>query len=318
MIKAVIVEDEVHLLQMMTHFLGQNPNYEVVGAYSNPEEAINKLPHLQFDVAFIDIEMPKINGIELAQTIKSDQYQFVFTTAYPQYAIDAIKLEASDYLLKPITPEAIDEITGKLQKMKRMRQSLTTIDSPKKPFQIHCAGSFQTITPDEEIVKFPTRKVEELFAYLLVNHQTIVNKWRLAEELWPGKSMNSIYNSVYLLNKTFKEYALPIHVVNLNDGYKLSIEDESAVEIDLFTFETVSEQLSSKELLTIVNHFSLRGPIFNEKDYQWVTLYREKLTVKHETLLLSLIEHFKVSNPFIHANLQSDYAMLYECPDAID
>lgn len=313
MLKVIVVEDEINLLNLLVFFLKNNEHYEVIGAYTNSEEALSNIPNLQPDIIFLDIEMPRINGIELANRLKNDACQFVFTTAYQQYALEALKLGASEYLLKPITPESIEAITPKLLKRDCMLKNFQQSSTPAKKFKIQCCGSFYAMTATGQTVKWPTRKVEELFAYLLVHSECIINKWRLAEDLWPNKGMNNIYNSVYLLNKTFKEHSFPLAVVNINEGYKLEIEQSALIEIDLIQFnQTDFNNLSSPALLSLVNHFSSRGPIFNDKDYSWITIYREQYNVKHQKLLNDLLEYYKTKDTIIYNGLLKDYKNIYD------
>jgi two-component system, LytTR family, response regulator len=311
MLKAVVVEDEQNLLDLLVYFLNNSEHYEVIGAFQNPEIALKEIPKLEPDVTFLDIEMPKMNGIELATRLKNDQYQLIFTTAYEQYALDALKLEASEYLLKPITPESIENITPKILKKHTMLQQFIAAPSQEKVHTIKCFGSFTVTTLEEQIVKWPTRKVEELFAYLLMHSGSVINKWRLAEDLWPNKGMNNIYNSVYLLNKTTKEFNLPIHVVNMNEGY--TIEIEPSIHIDLIKFDQLKlADLSLKETLNLANNISQSGSLFHDKDYPWITLYREQYTIKHQKLLDNLLDYYQEKDSIIYEGLFHDYQRLYE------
>jgi len=311
MLKAVVVEDEKNLLDLLVYFLNSNEHYEVIGAFQNPEVALKEIPELAPDVIFLDIEMPKLNGIELATRLKSDDYQLIFTTAYEEYALEALKLEASEYLLKPITPESIEVITPKIMKKNTMLKRFNASLPQTKEHTVKCFGSFTVSTASEQIIKWPTRKVEEFFAYLLVHAGCIINKWRLAEDLWPNKGINNIYNAVYLFNKTTKEYHLPLHVVNMNEGYTLEIGP--SINIDLIKFNQLNiEHVSSRETLDLANYISQRGPLLHDKDYPWITLYREQSTIKHQKLLDNLLHYYQTNDPIIYEGLIHDYQRLYE------
>lgn len=312
MLKAVVVEDEENLLHMLVYFLNAHPQYEVIGAFSNPEEALKEFNALAPDVLFLDIEMPKMNGIELATHVQSDKCQLVFTTAYTQYALDALKLEASDYLLKPIMPEHIDAITPKLMRrheMQQMYHAANSVTVNTEPF-IHCFGTFTVFASPDQVIKWPTRKVEELFAYLLTHNQCIVNKWRLSEDLWPNKGMNNIYNSVYLLNKTLKEFAIPIRVVNKNEGYMLEFLNK--VKVDMHAFQSLTDDdISTDDAMDLMCGISKRGSLFSDKDYAWATLYREQYNVKHHTIMLQFIDYYEKVDAYVHNMLLKEYELLY-------
>lgn len=106
-IKAILVDDEKHGLEMLSWLLEKYPNVEVLGAYSNPKEAVKSIENLNPDIVFLDIEMPSMNGFELLQAVGHISFSVVFTTAYDEFAIKAFKVSALDYLLKPIGKEEL-------------------------------------------------------------------------------------------------------------------------------------------------------------------------------------------------------------------
>ncbi|OPH47440.1 hypothetical protein BC351_39875 [Paenibacillus ferrarius] len=112
MIHAVIVEDEKPILDLMKVIIGRNPRFTITGAFTNPLEALERIPELRPDVAFLDVDMPKMNGHELARRINklSEQTKIVFTTAYKQYELEAFEVDAMDYILKPVTPAMIERV----------------------------------------------------------------------------------------------------------------------------------------------------------------------------------------------------------------
>lgn len=79
--------------------------------------------------------------------------------------------------------------------------------------------------------------------------------------------------------------------------------------------QAAAKTLSSTSVLALVNHISSRGPIFQDKDYPWVTLYREQYNILHQKLLNDLLDYYKTKNPIIYAGLLKDYHSLYQ--DAI-
>ena len=83
----------------------QIPNLEVVKAFDTPENLINEIDDLEFDLCILDIEMPSMNGLEVAKKINKP---VIFTTAYKEYAIDAFDLHAIDYIQKPVQKERLE------------------------------------------------------------------------------------------------------------------------------------------------------------------------------------------------------------------
>ena len=89
----------------------QIPNVEVVKAFNDSEKLITALTTLDYNLCILDIEMPKLSGIEVAKLIKDTP--IIFTTAYKEYATDAFDLNAIDYIQKPIQKERFEKAIGK-------------------------------------------------------------------------------------------------------------------------------------------------------------------------------------------------------------
>lgn len=99
-LKALIADDEPHALRLVASYIEQVPYLSLVGTCKNAYEVLDVLKDEKVDVAFLDIQMPNLNGIELAQHIGGET-KIVFTTAFEEYAIQGYKVKAVDYLLKP-------------------------------------------------------------------------------------------------------------------------------------------------------------------------------------------------------------------------
>jgi DNA-binding LytR/AlgR family response regulator len=101
-IKAIIIDDEPLAIDVLVNFSGTIDYLAIEGTFTNPLEAIKFLSEHRIDLIFLDIEMPIINGVDLVEALNSKP-KIIFTTAYPQYAVDGFNLDAVDYLLKPIS-----------------------------------------------------------------------------------------------------------------------------------------------------------------------------------------------------------------------
>ncbi len=99
--KCIIIDDEPLAIDVIESYLNQIGNMEIVAKCNNPLDAITSINKHRIDLIFLDIEMPNLSGIDLVKTIENIP-QFIFTTAYPQYALDGFNLNATDYLVKPI------------------------------------------------------------------------------------------------------------------------------------------------------------------------------------------------------------------------
>jgi len=99
--KCVIIDDEPLAVDVIESYLQQIGGMEIIAKINNPLDAITLLNKHKVDLVFLDIEMPNLTGIDLVKTL-DNLPQFIFTTAYPQYALDGFNLNATDYLVKPI------------------------------------------------------------------------------------------------------------------------------------------------------------------------------------------------------------------------
>lgn len=113
--RAVIADDEPRARQFLEKLLGEHEDVEVVGIARGGAEAIEKIAALKPDVAFLDIHMPDLSGLEVARHLRGEpQPIVVFVTAYDQYAVEAFEVAALDYLLKPIRRERLAETLGRV------------------------------------------------------------------------------------------------------------------------------------------------------------------------------------------------------------
>jgi len=98
------------------------PDVEVVATAQKPEDAILFIRQHKPDVIFLDIEMPRMNGFRMLDELGELDFEIIFTTAYNHYAVDAIRISAFDYLMKPV---AIKELQNALERLAKYRQTHT-------------------------------------------------------------------------------------------------------------------------------------------------------------------------------------------------
>lgn len=97
-----IVDDEPLALGLLQSYVEKTPFLELTGKYSSAIQAMKELPDKEVDLLFLDIQMPELNGLEFSKMLPL-RTRIVFTTAFEQYALDGYKVNALDYLLKPIS-----------------------------------------------------------------------------------------------------------------------------------------------------------------------------------------------------------------------
>jgi two-component system, LytTR family, response regulator len=128
-IKAILIDDELSSLQNLRQKIGEFcPDLQVIAMAQKPEEAMLLIKHHKPDVIFLDIEMPKMSGFRMLDELGECDFEIIFTTAYNHYAIDAIRISAFDYLMKPIAIKELQVSVDRLSRMRSFSQTKEKID----------------------------------------------------------------------------------------------------------------------------------------------------------------------------------------------
>lgn len=126
MLKCLIVDDEMPAREELKYMLKDIDSISILGEASNGIEALDMISRLNPDIVFLDIEMPKISGIEVAKTLieENKKLNIVFTTAYDNFAVEAFDVNAVDYLLKPISEGRLNKAIKKIISLNGDREKL--------------------------------------------------------------------------------------------------------------------------------------------------------------------------------------------------
>lgn len=122
-LKCIVVDDEPLALGLIVSYVKKTPFLEYVEEFDNPIDAMEFLENNTVDLIFLDIHMPNLSGIEFAHILKVST-KIIFTTAYDQYALDGFKLDAIDYLLKPVSYEVFLKAALKAKRYFTPRESV--------------------------------------------------------------------------------------------------------------------------------------------------------------------------------------------------
>ncbi|MDP5275293.1 response regulator [Chengkuizengella axinellae] len=320
MLKVMIVEDEKPILELIEMLINKNQQLSIIGSFVNPIEALKEFPLLKPDVVFLDIEMPKMTGLQLAEKMLeiNENIQIVFLTAYRQYALDAFKVHAVDYIMKPIRPNSIDRITDRLMKIHELLSFKTELKETHF-VSLKCLGTFEVRNNDNKtLVKWPTKKTEELFSYLLMHHDQIVTKWKLIDLFWAeleeSRAIQNLYNTIYRIKKVVKENNLLIQIEKTTEGYSLK-KDQSII----FDVEVLRKYIQQHLKVTKRNVdesegvFSLyKGTLFGSKDCLWGLNYRVEMTEHYTKLARNLVLYYLENNQTDQAVIKlNQYLSIY-------
>lgn len=100
-LSCIIIDDEPLAVKLLESFVARTPDLKLAGSFTDSVEAMQKLKDIKVDLAFLDIQMPDVSGMELARVIPPST-RIIFTTAFKEYAFDSYEVSALDFLLKPI------------------------------------------------------------------------------------------------------------------------------------------------------------------------------------------------------------------------
>ncbi|HEY9363768.1 MAG TPA: LytTR family DNA-binding domain-containing protein [Chitinophagaceae bacterium] len=208
-LKAILVDDELPSLQNLEQKLIEFcPDIHIIASAQKPEDAIQLIEQMHPDVVFLDIEMPRMNGFKMLEEIKEKDFDIVFTTAYNHYAIDAVRISAFDYLVKPIAVKDLQDSVARLlkaqskqtpEKLDVLRQNLS--DSRSQSDKI-------TISTNEGVEFFEINQIIRIESSS--NYSKIFFK--------DGKNM-----LVTKLLKDFEEILLPYRFFRIHNSHLINL-----------------------------------------------------------------------------------------------
>lgn len=225
-LKCAIVDDEPLALSLLESYVNKTPFLELAGKYSSAVQAMKELSGKHVDLLFLDIQMPELNGLEFSKMVDPNT-RIIFTTAFGQYAIDGYKVNALDYLLKPIS------YVDFLQAANKAVQWFELLQQPKEEIQSIFVKS------DYKLVQIELKKIlyiEGLKDYIKIYEEDSAKpilslmSMKAMEELLPSSRFMRVHRS-YIVQKdkiriidrgriVFGKNYIPI-----SDSYKQAFQD---------------------------------------------------------------------------------------------
>lgn len=299
--RTIIVDDNPLILEIEKNIISKNEYLNIVGEFYNGNKFLKSLSKLKPDVVFLDIEMPEINGIEIAEKVEefNENIQIVFLTSYEKYAMEAFKVNTINYILKPLTKEMLDVTVKRLLKY-RKKSIYFTENSYKN--QIITLGNFEVYgNGGKEVVKWPTIKEEELFAYFIYLRGEKVDKWKLCEMLWSNltseKALHNLHNTIYRLKKTLKFYGIENQIMHQQGSYSGIFGN---IHCDLWELEDLMNKkfiLNEPKIKNIEVILSMyKGDLYGSKDYVWAIDLKENIEKYYLNTIKALSKYYYDKN----------------------
>lgn len=225
MIKCIIIDDEPLAVVQLEKYVERVPFMECVASCNSASEALEALSRSSVDVMFVDINMPDINGMQLVRSLP-DPPMVVFTTAYSEYAVEGFKVNAVDYLLKPIAFDDFLRAANKVNGMYALRNAQTV---PAEPAQADAGvcGDCLFVKSDYRILRVPIESivyVESMSEYVRIyvdgQPKPIISllSMKKVEEALPSDSFMRVHRS-YIVNLNKVKEVSKMRIVYDGDVY---------------------------------------------------------------------------------------------------
>jgi two-component SAPR family response regulator len=277
MLRAIVVDDEPASLNRFERIIAEDARVSLAGKFLYAEDALSFAGRNTIDIAFLDIDMPEMTGLELAERLMdiNPYTRVIFVTAYNQFALDAFRAHAVGYLLKPLDKsdltDQIDMLIGRFGRIS---------EKPSNGrLRVSCFGQFSVASGDGASVTWKTAKAEELFALLVYYQGRIRSRENLIDMLWPDLEYKKAAN-LFRVTCTYLRNALAgCNITGVlareMDGYKVNTD---IIDCDLFQFRLAARSDISPGL-TRLEEASARysGAYLESRTYEWALNVRTLL-----------------------------------------
>jgi len=240
-IRALVVDDEQLACEELAYLLREFPEVEVVATAANGLEALKLIEEHEPDLVFLDVQMPGLDGMGVIRQVREKKLplpHFVLATAYDQYAVEAFRLEATDYLLKPVNKERLAETMERVRRAFHDRQRAAPV-VPPQPVRPHRtkllvkSGSRNFIVDAQDVI------------YATINNGLITivttalegySNYRTIEELQASLDPEIFWrvHRSYLVNINHIKEVIPW----FKSSYQLRMNDKRQTEIPVSRVQT--------------------------------------------------------------------------------
>ena len=231
--RIMCVDDEPLALKMLEMSIQKAKPDAEVKSFRKPRELLEAARQDGCDIAFLDIHMRGMNGVELAKELKgvNPKMNIIFVTGFSDYAGDAMSLHASGYIMKPVNKEKIE------RELSDLRFPIT----PKSNalLRVQCFGNFDVFTPDGAHVRFERSKAKEVFAYLVHKQGSSCTTRELfaaifEDEPYEKKLQNLLQTYIYAMIKSLKAVGAEEAVVR---SYNALAVNPEVLDCDYYRFK---------------------------------------------------------------------------------
>ena len=225
MVKALIIDDEERNIDVLANLVESFcPEISLAGSALSADAGIDMIKVMRPDIVFLDIEMAGKNGFDILEDFPAPAFEVIFVTAFEKYAVKAFRYEASDYILKPVSIEELQEAVRRT--LKRIEQKKTTaIDTPEDLQKIALYADKTTTFENIEDILFISSKKNYSVVHLVNKKTKLISKGLSHfEEILPPSTFLRIHNSYIINIKQVHQYIDGRGgEVKMSDGTKVKV-----------------------------------------------------------------------------------------------
>ncbi len=251
------------MLQMLEMAVREAKPDADITAFDDQDELLEDAKNSGCDIAFLDIHMRGMTGVELAKELKAvnPKMNIIFVTGFSEYAGDAMKLHASGYIMKPVTAE-------------KVKSELEDLRFPIEPkdnalLKVQCFGNFDVFTPDGKPVHFERSRSKEIFAYLIHRHGSSCTIKEIAaalfeDEPYDKKQQNYIQILISAMMKSLKKIGAEEVI---NKSYNNLSVNVNLVDCDYYRFAELDAGAVNAYQNEYMSQYYWADFMFNDFDY---------------------------------------------------
>ena len=292
--RTVIIDDEWYSIKSLEEKLTAFNCIKVVASFRKVHDFLEAVPTLQFDIVFLDIHMPHMNGIELAAKLRENfpALVIIFLTAHRNYALEAFDVAGFDYLLKPISQERLSKTISRLQQAAPEKEDCNTC-------KVTFFKQFNVCIQDK-IIQFRTSHGRNLLAYFLYHVEQPISPDELIEVLWPNSEShtgkNRLHTTLSYLKKDLKNQGLSFEISLLNKNY---VCKKPHWDIDLYRFQEIFKHYENNTLTIELAEEGVnlyQEGLLIEEDFEWIAPFRLYYERQYFKLIQFCIQHYEGSD----------------------
>jgi two-component SAPR family response regulator len=233
--RILCLDDEELALQMLEMCVKKAKPEAEVWSFDDQDALLEDAEESGCDVAFLDIHMRGMNGVEVAKRLKdiNPKMNIIFVTGFSEYKADAMDMKASGYIMKPVT---VDEVKEELD---NLRFQIGMVPKSNALLRVQCFGNFDVFLPNGDHLKFERSKAKEVFAYLVSRHGSSCTTRELfaiifEDSPYEEKLQNLLQTYIYSMIKTLKSVGAESAVVR---SYNALAVNPDVLDCDYYRFK---------------------------------------------------------------------------------